>query len=269
MGLDTVAYEGAIQRLKAGIKKGFIDPQYGTLPVQARLLAEECQKLTPPLGKKGSGDSAAFDAGSAAVARDITRIYCPLDQSTFTNKGLKRIIKNDDRVAWNKAAMGFGDSHSLKNTTAIGFSSSTHNQFRISRGRASGLANGKRGAKKNLGMVTLGGQALMAREYISQIQKRVGWARAGWNAGIIQNGGNAPRSWISRHGMGGGGTTRGEGENPWVSVSNNTGWASYDGARIVKNAITSRIKHMEVYADTMMRVAAEKAMAKMGIGPSS
>ena len=46
--VNTLAFEGAMQKLKSGVRQGFIDPAYGTLTVQARLLAERCQAFTPP-----------------------------------------------------------------------------------------------------------------------------------------------------------------------------------------------------------------------------
>jgi hypothetical protein len=47
--VNTVQFEAAMQRLRKGVRQGLIDPAYGTLTVQGRLLAERCQDLTPPL----------------------------------------------------------------------------------------------------------------------------------------------------------------------------------------------------------------------------
>ena len=248
-----------MQRLQAGVRDGAINPEYGTLAVQGRLLAERCQKFTPPLGKKGSSDSAAMDAGYTAVAVDITRIYCPQDESTYAKKSMQRIVRNDDREAWNAASARFDAGHGLKNTKAVAFSTSLHAQSRDSRGRAYGTANGARLAKQNLGYVTLGQQGRLAREFIKQQQAKVGWARAGWNAGILGLGGDPPKAWIVRHGTVGGTLVQGGGDDPYIKVSNNTGWADYDGARIVRNALATRIRDIEAYATRMCELARDKA----------
>lgn len=246
--VNTVAFTAAMMRLKEGVRLGIVAPQYGTLPVQARLLAERCQELTPPRN---------VGQGKAAVMRDLTVIYRPLNQSTFTDKGIKKIIREDNRPAWDKVALNFRGSHNLQNTKAIGFNSDWHERNRMSRGR------GRRGKGGNLGVVTLGPEGRRARQYMDIIKKRVGWAKAGWNAGIIGFGGSVKAPWIENKGVGGGwfqdGTTA---PDPFVRVGNATGWAQYgqgEGDRILSNAIRARARDMQSYFERMMRVAAAKA----------
>lgn len=248
----TAEFEAAMQAIQRGVQRGLIDPQYGTLPVQARLLAEQCQKYTPPRNK---------GQGQAAVARDLTRIYAPQSASTYKNKRVRRIVMRDDRNGWNSAARNFVKP--LQGTTAIAFSESWHAQNRISRGRASGLANGKRGARANLGVVTLGPQARMAREYIKKVKKMVGWAKAGWNQAILMLGGTVTTEWIARHKMGHGGMVfQATGPNPFVLVSNQTGWAKYngdEGNRIIRNAVSQRARMMQTFAEGAMARAVQMA----------
>lgn len=254
--VNTVQFEAAMQRLRQGVRSGFIDPTYGLLPTQARLLAERCQTFTPPRN---------VGQGKAAVARDITRIYRPLDQSTFTAPRLKKIIRTDDRPAWNRAAENF-KGHRLQNTKAIGFSAAWHARNRVSRGRARGMASGRPNskAKDNLGVVTLGAEARQVRRYIADKKQMVGWARAGWNAGIIGFGGTVKAPWISKHGMGQGSFVNGmTAADPFVQVTNSTSWAKYgsegEGNRILRNAIQARARDMESYFNRMMKLAATKA----------
>lgn len=246
--VNTVAFEAGMQRLRDGVRRGIIDQQYGTLPVQARLLAERCQDFTPP---RSPGQ------GKAAVMRDLTVIYRPLSQTTFESPSLKKIIRTDNRPAWDKAAQNFKGSHNLQNTKAVGFSSDWHARNRMSRGR------GRRGKNGNLGVVTLGPEGRRARQYMAIIKKRVGWAKAGWNAGIIGFGGSVKAPWISNKGIGGGWFQDGTASpNPFVAVGNTTSWAKYgqgEGNRILKNAISARARDMQSYFDRMMRVAAAKA----------
>lgn len=269
--VDSVAFEAALQRLKQAVQDGLVNPVYGTLPKQASLLSLRCQDFTPPIGRQGGSKSSAWQAGRIAVMRDLSRIFRPIDQSTFTNPRLKKIIKTDDRPAWDAAAKHF--SGPLRNTLAIGFTKQWHDQNRISRGRARGLA-GKRGSngaynhKDNLGVVTLGSQGKAARNYAkNEVRPRVGWARAGWNAGVMAGGAGQDAqipNWIRKHGLGNGTYTDGtHSADPFVHVSNNTSWAKYgsqgEGNRILQNAIAARARDMEKYALKMAQVAAAKA----------
>lgn len=262
--VNTVQFEAAMQRLQKGVRSGFIDPTYGLLPTQARLLAERCQTFTPPIRQKGRG---VFDKsftpwaiGKAAVARDLTVIYKPLSETTFKSPRLKTIVETDNRTAYNKASLNFrSNNKNLKNTVAMGFNKAWHSRNRMSRGR------GRRGKNANLGYVTLGAEAVKAREYIAEKKKMVGWARAGWNQGIIGFGGKVEAGWVSRHGLGQGSFVNGTSSpDPFVQVTNSTSWAKYSGGegnRILRNAIVARSRDMEAYFYRMMRLAATKAQA--------
>ncbi len=247
--VNTVAFEGAMQKLRSGVRQGFIDPNMGTLTVQARLLSERCADFTPPRN---------VGQGNAAVARDLTRIYFPQKESTYTSKTLRKVIRNDDRPAWNAAAKNFGSSHGLRNTVAIGFSEGLHQQNRDKRGRAYKAKYG------NIGFVTLGPQAKAARDYIKTVKKHVGWAKGGWNMGIVSFGGTVKAGWIARHSVARGKIIDGRSsDDPYIGVINNTGWAKNnngEGDRIIRNAVNARIRDMYSYADRMMRLAAERAM---------
>lgn len=262
--INTVEFEAAMQRLRAGIREGLIDPAQGALPVQARLLAEECQILTPPISQNGLTPRAT---GERAVRRDIRRAFYPIDSSTFRTKRLRAIVQNDNRGAWYVVAQRMTKPE-LAKTQAIAFSESWHRSNRVSRGRMrQGTA---RSGGKNLGFVTLGAQTNRVKEYMKKIVGRVGWARAGWNMGILLFGGKTPAAWISRHGVSGGSASfQSSGENPYVRVSNNTKWAQYnhqEGNRIVANAIASRAQHMQTYVTKMM---SEKVAAATRAGQAS
>lgn len=247
--VDSVAFEAAMQRLRQGVRDGFIDPTYGILSKQASLLSKRCQDFTPP---RNAGQ------GRVAVTRDLSTIFRPLSQATFEDRGIRKIIRDDNRSAWDAAARNFGNSHNLKNTRAIGFTDEWHKKNRLSRWR------GRAGKGGNIGVVTLGAEAKAARSYIRTIKDRVGWARAGWNMGIMAFGGFVEASWISKHSV-----TRGrivDGRNtpdPFVQVINDTGWAKYrnnEGMRILRNAINARARDMEAYALKMMQIAKERAL---------
>lgn len=245
--VNTVEFEAGLQRLRQGVRAGFIEPQYGTLPVQARLLAERCQDFTPPRN---------VGQGKAAVARDITNIFRPLSHITFQDKGLRKIVRTDDRPAWNKVAPNLRGTHNLQGTTAMGFSKDFHKRNRTRRGRAVKAKYG------NIGYVTLGPEGKQARDYIGEVKRRVGWARAGWNAGVIGFGGSVKTPWVSKHGSAGGWFQDGTAStDPFVAVGNTTSWASFrnEGDRILRNAVSARARDMQTYFTRMMRIAAAKA----------
>lgn len=250
--VNTIAFEGAMQRLKAGVRAGLIHPSFGTIPVQARLLAQRCQKLTPPDNQS---------QGYVTVTSDITRIYFPQSPNTYRTKSLNKIIRNDDRVAWNAAAEKFGTSHGLRGTTAIGFSPTLHRENRTRVGRV------RRAKYGNIGFVTLGPEAVKVRNYIKEVKKRVGWAKGGWNAGamLVGAGGKPPPQWVTRHGTSGGYIIDDTaGPDPSITIGNRTSWAknsSSNAERVIRMAIAGRIRDMENYAEGKCRDAAASAMA--------
>ena len=237
-----------MQRLRAGVRAGVIDPVYGILSKQASLLAKRCQDFTPPRNQA---------QGRVAVARDLSSIFRPLDQRTFEDKRLRKIIREDNRPAWNAAARHMTGTHKLRNTQAMGFSEEWHRRNRNRRGRTVRAKYG------NLGYVTLGAEAKAARNYMKVIKDRVGWARAGWNMGVIAFGGIVTAAWVRRHSVARGQAIDGRNSpDPYVQVINDTGWArsrGSEGNRILRNAIAARARDMEAYAMRMMRLAAAKA----------
>lgn len=244
--VNTVEFEAAMQRLRDGVRRGIIDPAYGTLGVQGRLLAERAQTFTPP---KNAGQ------GRAAATKDLMAVYWPVSHTTFREKSLRRIVQKDDRSAWNIVSRRFGGMSPLRNTDAIGFSPERHARLRNRRGRV-------RSRRSNLGSVTLGPEGIKSRAYIKDILKRVGWAKAGWNAGIVGLGGVVKGAWISRHAQIRGRLFDGRNDpDPYIRVLNDTGWAQSrggtEGNRILRNAIAARARDMQSYFDRMMRVAAK------------
>lgn len=276
--VDSVAFESAMQRLRAAIKDQTMNPQYGLLPVQARLLAERCQSFTPPIGRQAgrnrqTSTATARQAGRIAIKRDLHRIFYPISHVTFQDKQLRKIVRTNDVLAWNAASKYF-TKEALRNTRAIPFSASWHKVNRISRGRARG--GGQWGNKPaNLGFVTLGPEGQKARAYTKNtVEPRMGWARAGWNQGIMLNSGTVTEAWIARHGMGSGFCRKNLQEaNPSIWVGNTTSWARYgsegEGIRIIRNAIATRARDIEKHVANMEQVCAAAATKEYKTGAHS
>src|SRR6185503_5150160 len=115
----------------------------------------------------------------------------------------------------------------------------------------------------NMGFVTLGPQARLARSYMKTVKSHVGWAKGGWNMGVVAFGGIVKTGWVARHGTARGSVIKDfDNPNPSVTVINNTGWArnnNAEGERIMRNAINTRLRDMYSYAERMCRLAAERA----------
>jgi hypothetical protein len=127
---------------------------------------------------------------------------------------------------------------------------------------------GRRGKNGNIGVVTLGPEARKVRTYIREKKQLVGWARAGWNMGIIAFGGTVSSGWISKHGMIRGAVVDGRtNASPYIRVLNDTGWAKYnaggEGERILNNAVRSRAADMQTYFRRMMLLAKTKAETQL------
>lgn len=247
MGIEvrTVEFEAAMQRLRSGVRKGFIDPAYGTLGVQGRLLAERCQAMTPPR---------SYSQGRKRVATDIRKAFQPLKASMFSSPQIQKIVRRDNRPAWDEAAKHF-TSRNLKNTRASSFDKKHHERQRASRGRVFGSG----------GIVTLGSEATAVARYIREVQRRVGWAKGGWNMGILSLGGRVKDSWVSRHSVLRGIIKDGRSlPDPFIYVANNTGWGKdrNQSVKIVKSAISHRARDMQKYFEVQMKIAAEKAKGK-------
>jgi hypothetical protein len=246
--IDTVAFEAGMQRIRAGVRDGMIHPDYGTITVQARLLAERCQDFSPPRSK---------GQGEAAVKRDIMRLFYPLAAKDFKNPGIAKIVREDDRDAWETVSGRFPNGSLLKNTTAISVSPEFHQRNRNQRGKV-GSAN-----RPIMGYVTLGAEGVKAHKYADRIKKNVGWAKAGWNMGVIAFGGRVRDPWVARHSLARGKIVDGRSEpDPWVRVINDTGWAKsgvgqQEGNRIIRNAVDARARDMQKYAERMMQLAAD------------
>lgn len=248
--VNTVQFEMAMQRLKKGVRDGFIDPGYGTLTVQGRLLAERCQAMTPPR---------SLSQGRKRVEKDVSKAFQPLRPQDFDSPSIQRIVRKDDREAWRAVAKNFRNK-SLRNTEAITFDPAHHKRQRQSRGRVFNSG----------GIVTLGPQAARVRQYIRLKQSLVGWARAGWSIGILGLGGRVKDAWVSRHSINRGRLIDGRASaDPYIRIINDTSWGKggQTAEKVVRDAIGYRARDMLRYAENMMRIARDKAYA--GLRPAA
>lgn len=242
--VNSIQFEAAMQRLKKGVRDGIIDPGYGTLTVQGRLLAERCQAMTPPRN---------YSQGRKRVEKDISKAFQPLRPQDFKSPSIQRIVRRDDRDAWREASKHFNNRR-LRDTEAVDFDASHHARQRQSRGRVFNSG----------GIVTLGPQATKVRRYVRAKQALVGWARAGWNIGILGLGGRIKDAWVARHSVNRGRLIDGRASaDPYIRVINDTSWGKggQTAEKVVRDAVGYRARDMANYVDRMMKLARDKAYA--------
>jgi len=240
---DNFGY--ALDRIRDAAARGIGDPRNGTLAVQARLLAETAQRLTPPKNKS---------QGQVAVKRDTNRAARAIAAKSFDDKKLRAIVQKNDKEAWNAASKYFKKAE-VRGTQAVDFDPSVYSKPRDRRGRVG----------RDQPVALLGPQAALGRTHVrKKILPNVGWARAGWNMAITALGGRIRGAWISRHGLARGmfsqNTSATTLKDMWIKFGNDTGWGKGgESGRIARDALKIRVGAMKTYFETQMKLAAREA----------
>lgn len=220
------------------VRKGLVDPEIGTLSVQARLLTERCMQATPPR---------SVGQGKRRVKYDLQKIFHPVDPGDFESKSVQSIIRRSDASAWDAFARNLKKGP-LAGTVAVTPNDTMHQANRDTRGRA-----------KRTNFATLWKQRGELKALIRKAQERVGWARAGWMTAYRALGGTRAPEWVSRHGNAPGSFVRGtDVGREFIDVRNGTGWGKYraNSDKVVRWALASRASAMKTYFEKMMGLAA-------------
>lgn len=257
-----------LQMIQKLVKQGLVDPQFGTLPKQAQLLAVECMQFTPPFkGSIKGQNKGARDMGENAVARDITRVVVGRDQDYLETivklNGGPNVIRQTLRT---KAGVPYVID--IDRIDLVGSEIPDWHKARRDKARGRVLRATSKSNEKTIGRWVadnvLWAPAGEVKRYIAKKKANVGFAKAGWLRGIYAwdrtDVGQDPPEWVQRHGMAFGRVVDGlASENPFVSVSNVTKWGQYhpEGGRVVQKAMNNRLRKMRTYFETMMRLAAQ------------
>lgn len=262
-------WDRAFLAIRNAARRGLVDRKFGTLPVQARLLAEHCIKLTPPKNR---------EIGRSCIRADIFKVISPLFEADFDQPGVKALVARGDPAAWNKASQAFKGR--LRGTQAgVTYTPAMHKPHRRKDGRvwarrptyvllmAGAIGDG---GKKRKSAV----QTSVERTAKFQFEKQ-GRGKAGWLATINRYGGGGFPQWITRHGYAYGSvqefgkwTADGgasllsslTGNEPGVRCSNNTAWGgTANSARTVSDSIRARTHAM----GTFLREAMRREVANM------
>jgi hypothetical protein len=248
-----------LKQLEKLISKGIVNPQYGTLPVQARLLLDDIMAKTPPTYGKtknetvsvGSNDTMSRKVGEAAIRNDITMLFHPIASAEFRDKRIAKVISSGDIARWNALAPHL--SGKLKGTRAVTPTLEFHRSQRNSRGRI------PRGLAQRPRYVTLEPQQSALMNVIRQRLAQQGWTRAGWLKAYMALGGVRAPQWVGRHAPGLGAYENGLADptQPYVGCWNATRWAKagHESQRVVNNAMKRRAKSIERYTDKMAELA--------------
>lgn len=207
-----------------------------------RLLLEQAVNFTPPHSKPNTymakrGKRLGHKVvGLRAVERDILKTMRPLRGEDFQNKELARIIDNRDASRYEKFVRFLPSTSPLKNTRVVGFSPSEHSSKR----------NGRGSVRRDYKQVVLGDeQSDQLEDYIVKVQKRVGWAKAGWCAAWKFLGGEPP-AYVNRHTYTAGSyiDNLNNKTSPTITLVNRTKWGVREGARIIRDAVKVREHQM-------------------------
>lgn len=243
-----------MDRLTIAVKDGLVKPYYGTLPVQCQLLLKQILKLTP---------AKTEDQQRHAIRNDLLNIF-ELRREEVVRLAVAR--HGSGRIdAWIHDSRT--DQHAWVSVAGVAIDTTTaskiHSANYTSRGRTRKLAGGKaapgdKNPKK--GFKYLIAPRVFA-EYLNEVYKQVGIARAGWLPAAMALNVETPK-YVSRHAPGDGFYVDGlAAERPYIEVQNTSRWAKLrdEGERIVNAAIGGRMRAAETYVRKQMELAKKKA----------
>lgn len=147
----------------------------------ARLLIKQALKFTPPVKQSAGSDR---KQGEAAVARDIRRAMRVPMADEWKNERVKKLIEANDREGFQAFIKNVPK---LKSWKVEAFSPSLHRRARKSRGRV-------QGSQRVFVM-----EAAKVAQYISTVQRRVGYMRSGWLLSAQVAALSVKTPWIKRH----------------------------------------------------------------------
>lgn len=241
----------AFARLEDAVRRGIVDPQFGTLPYQGMKLVEDIMfnKTPPRKGRlpKGVKGATPLAIGRANVERSLRGLTRPLTEKQFTNPKLKKVVREGNIVAWNKISERFKDGDRLKNSRATRFEPGFYQKSKFKPPRR---------------LVYLQPEVPQFKRYVKVKQMSVGKAKAAWMKSYKRLRG--PRkipSWIARHSDVEGNFVDGmTGPNPRIVVGNASSWArnSEEAQAVVLAALRQRASNMKQYLIKQMDLRARE-----------
>ena len=212
--IESRQFEAALRQLAATTGKSFRQ----VVDQNARLIAVNLAFQTQPFGNS----IASRKQGEAAIMRDIGKVYRPANkvfdelkgQSEDQAKGFYKAIKTGKFALAEDILRRSGIRD--RNAEVGEFDAQWHQKSKNRRGRV---------ARNRTALITPDGKAI--KDYAKEVQKRVGYAKAGWIAAGEQIGklSRVPK-WLRKNASNGTGTRKGGESNPSVSLNNVTQYIS-------------------------------------------
>ena len=204
---------------------------------QSMLLGKRLIQYTPP-GTRAQGRK--------AVARDIQRAVTPLRAANFESPGIRRLIRQRDYAALQAVFARFNHGP-FAHFTVKPFSPQLHTSRRDRRGR---VRRSAKVATPDAGEV---------RDYLREVQQRVGSAKGGWAKAVTALGGSVP-DWMARHAGTGSVEDHSQSFNPSVRMLNRSEWAGdTEVDRVLAAAFRSRRQDILKSIEKAAAEAARKA----------
>lgn len=252
MAQRETEFSVAIDRLRTGVRRGLIDPKFGTLPEQAKLLTERCMRMTPPKTLEQGENRTAKDITSIIKGRDpeyldfvvaLTGKTTNVRQTLKTKAGVPYVIDVDYIDQSGGSIASWHEKHRDKR------------RGRVWRGSAKNMDD-KIGRWQSRNTLWVPGNVL--KEYLAKMKAHVGTAKAGWLKAYLALRGTRAPDWVRRQSTRQGIYINGL-NNPkaFIEVRNASKWGTRNSnsADIVAKALAYRARDMQRYLDKMMDLA--------------
>lgn len=240
MNIEAAQFGVVMEKLEKNVRSGLIDPHYGTLSAQGRLLLERIIKFTPAKSE---------DQQRGAIRHDLLKVFQ---------------LRRPDLIATLLKVHGNGPYDGWVHDAKTG----VHVRIRTSgviRSAGEMMAIHQKQLTRRGRTRTVNDRYVVAPElfagYLKVLYLAVGKAKAGWlPAASRLYVANLP-SYMLRHAPGKGFFHDGRQDaRPYIEARNVTKWSNRDdeGDRIVRGAIGARARDMEKYLEVQMRIALTK-----------
>jgi hypothetical protein len=252
MEVRQTEFSVALNRLREGVRRGLIDPKFGTLPEQARLLTERCMAMTPPKTLEQGENRTAKDITSIIKGRDpayldfvveLTGKTTNVRQELKTKAGVPYLIDVDVIDQSGSQIAAWHEKHRDKRRGRVWRGSAKNMDDKIGRWRARD---------------TLWVPGHMLKAYLAKMKAHVGTAKAGWLKAYTALGGTRAPDWVLRQSQRQGVFVNGlNNPKPFIEVRNASKWGvrNNNSADIVSKALSYRARDMQRYLDKMMDLA--------------
>lgn len=236
MNVDAARFGVVMEKIAQAARDGMVDPHYGTLSYQGRMLLERIMKFTPAKSE---------DQQRAAIRRDVLKMF-QLRRPETIAAVIKKVGRGPFRGMIHDHLAGVHvDLKTSGAVLTIAEMRAIHKRQYTRRGRVRTIPERY--------LVS----PVLFTEYVEMIYEWAGKAKAGWlPAASRLFAANIP-GWVLRHAPGRGFFDDGRNDvRPYIEARNTTQWSidREEGERIVGDAIRARVRDMDTYVETQMRL---------------